>query len=207
MEDSKNQLRQMVKSRLSGIPKEMQKELSLAVCQEILNSQQYKNARAVLSYIPLLNELDVSAVNEAVLESDKVLAVPKCVCHLEDDGTMRNSLEFYVMNKNRPITNQLVQGVLCKEPNVMRLEKFHAQSFSGDGDILILVPGLAFTKDGKRLGRGKGYYDGFLSELKVQHIPSFAMGVCFDVQLCDEIPCKAFDMRIDAISVSPSSTR
>ena len=60
----------------------------------------------------------------------------------------------------------------------------------------ILVPGLAFTSDGWRLGRGGGFYDRYLASL-----PPGAMklGVCFQCQLVASIPLEAHDQRLDAI--------
>jgi 5-formyltetrahydrofolate cyclo-ligase len=61
---------------------------------------------------------------------------------------------------------------------------------------LILVPGLAFTRDGQRLGRGGGYYDRYLAAL-----PSGAvkLGVCFQCQLLDSLPLEAHDQRVHAV--------
>ena len=64
--------------------------------------------------------------------------------------------------------------------------------------ILILVPGRAFTKDGRRLGRGKGFYDTYLSK-----IPSIfdikKSGVCFSQQLLPDIPTTPDDIMMDSI--------
>ncbi len=61
---------------------------------------------------------------------------------------------------------------------------------------LILVPGLAFTRDGRRLGRGGGYYDRLLA----LHRPhAIALGVCFDLQIVPDIPCEPHDQRVDAV--------
>ena len=61
---------------------------------------------------------------------------------------------------------------------------------------LILVPGLAFTRAGQRLGRGGGYYDRFLASLPATTVK---LGVCFDLQLVAELPVEPHDQRVDAI--------
>jgi len=63
---------------------------------------------------------------------------------------------------------------------------------------LILVPGIAFDRNGGRLGRGRGYYDRFLACAS-----GFVSGVCFDDQLVSEVPCEPHDARMDAI-ITPS---
>lgn len=61
---------------------------------------------------------------------------------------------------------------------------------------LMLVPGLAFTKDGKRLGRGAGFYDRALSVLPkcVKTI-----GICKKSQIVDDIPMEEHDMKVQEV--------
>lgn len=56
---------------------------------------------------------------------------------------------------------------------------------------IVLVPALAFDREGYRLGRGKGYYDRFLPTTN-----AFRMGVCFDFQLLDALPHEEWDVRV-----------
>lgn len=59
---------------------------------------------------------------------------------------------------------------------------------------LIVVPGVAFDRKMNRLGRGKGYYDRFLSKLSAPKA-----GICFDFQLFDNIPNEPNDIKMDYI--------
>ncbi len=61
---------------------------------------------------------------------------------------------------------------------------------------IILVPGLAFTRDGARLGRGGGYYDRLLANpaCRAQRI-----AIAFDLQIIDHIPVEAHDQRVHQI--------
>ncbi len=68
------------------------------------------------------------------------------------------------------------------------------EPYTGDFD-LIVVPGVAFDRQGNRLGRGKGYYDRFLC----QHMEVKRIGICFDFQCVDAIPTEPFDIRMDEI--------
>jgi 5-formyltetrahydrofolate cyclo-ligase len=77
--------------------------------------------------------------------------------------------------------------------------KFGVQEPTGPavdvGEIdLVIVPGLAFTVDGDRLGYGRGYYDRFLPSLSAPSV-----GVCFTDQLVDEMPVAAHDVRVDMV--------
>jgi 5-formyltetrahydrofolate cyclo-ligase len=57
---------------------------------------------------------------------------------------------------------------------------------------IILVPGLAFDKKLNRLGRGKGFYDRFL-----KNFAGIKVGVCFEIQLVDEVPIDDHDIELD----------
>ena len=68
------------------------------------------------------------------------------------------------------------------------------EPYTDDFD-LIIVPGVAFDRNGNRLGRGKGYYDRFLCH----HMDVKRIGICFDFQLVDEVPSEPFDIRMDEV--------
>ena len=64
-----------------------------------------------------------------------------------------------------------------------------------DIDFMV-VPGVAFASDGRRLGRGTGYYDRYLSQ---EGFRAFCVGVCYACQLREDIPAEAHDKRVDAV--------
>ena len=66
---------------------------------------------------------------------------------------------------------------------------------------LILVPGLAFTQDGRRLGRGRGYYDRLLARCLP---PTRRVGVCFATQIVGAIPTEAHDERVERVITESS---
>nr|CAD7263416.1 unnamed protein product [Timema shepardi] len=65
---------------------------------------------------------------------------------------------------------------------------------------LIVVPGLAFSREGARLGRGKGYYDTYLTKCRqLQNTPPVTVGLAFKQQLLDKIPTQDFDVKMDYV--------
>ncbi len=60
---------------------------------------------------------------------------------------------------------------------------------------LIVVPGVAFDRNGNRIGRGKGYYDRFLCK----HLDVKRIGICFDFQLVAEVPTEDNDIKMNEI--------
>ncbi len=69
-----------------------------------------------------------------------------------------------------------------------------------DSIELAVIPGMAFDAEGNRLGRGKGYYDKFLPQIKAHKV-----GLCFDFQMLDTIPTLPHDIRMDEVIHSASA--
>lgn len=140
----------------------------------LLQSPAYKNCTTLFAFSPLASEVDISPALEAAVK-DKKLALPRC------DG---DHLEFFFVGegwKNGAKASPL--GVL---------EPLEGTVAVPDAQSLILVPAMAYTTLGARLGRGKGYYDRYLSQYPT--IPT--MGICRGYQLVDCIPTESWDVRV-----------
>ena len=61
---------------------------------------------------------------------------------------------------------------------------------------LMVVPGVAFTASGDRLGRGKGYYDKYLSR---EGFRAYCVGVCYAHQLLKELPIESHDKQMNMV--------
>lgn len=64
---------------------------------------------------------------------------------------------------------------------------------------LLLIPGLAFTRAGCRLGRGKGFYDKFIKTYSSLHKPPYLIGLALDLSIVDNIPCNEDDVEMDEV--------
>lgn len=74
--------------------------------------------------------------------------------------------------------------------------KLHCPRLSPAELDVIFVPGLAFTRDGRRIGRGGGYYDRYLSQPECR---ARLIGLTTDLQLVDGIPTEPHDQRVSEI--------
>ena len=101
-------------------------------------------------------------------------------------STTRQSAEILAALEAHPAFRAATYGI--EEPT--------GELFTDYADIdFIVVPGVAFDRNGNRLGRGKGYYDRLLPR-----IPSaYKAGICFPFQLVEEVPAEPFDIRMDEI--------
>jgi 5-formyltetrahydrofolate cyclo-ligase len=61
---------------------------------------------------------------------------------------------------------------------------------------VVIVPGLAFDRSGHRVGYGRGFYDRFLATLRPD---ALTVGICFSVQLVDEVPHGQGDRPVDLV--------
>ena len=60
---------------------------------------------------------------------------------------------------------------------------------------LAVIPGVAFTPDGRRLGRGRGYYDRLLARFA----RAYTIGLAFPFQLLEDIPTEPHDIKLNEI--------
>lgn len=65
---------------------------------------------------------------------------------------------------------------------------------------VVLVPGLAFTPMGDRLGQGGGWYDRFLAQVSDRCV---TVGVCFAMQICAELPVEPHDVSLTYVVTEP----
>lgn len=99
-----------------------------------------------------------------------------------------------------PRVNGVNLEVLPYEESRLELGSFHIEEPTGNemtdpSEIeLVVVPAVAYDRQGRRLGRGKGFYDRFL-----QHTNATKVGVGYEFQLLDELPSEPHDVSMDMI--------
>lgn len=64
---------------------------------------------------------------------------------------------------------------------------------------MILVPGLGYTIDGKRLGRGKGFYDEYIHRMRNLRPHCFTIGLAFSCQILSHLPLDSTDEILDQV--------
>ncbi len=129
-----------------------------------------------MAYAAVPPEVDISPVLKEILRVKKMLVLPRC----EQDGVMTarriDDLEQLALGAFGILEPKL-------DTTVIPAEKIE----------LILVPGLAFDSTGRRLGRGKGYYDRFLAAFSGK-----TMGICG--RMMRSIPVEQHDITMNAIA-------
>ncbi len=183
----KDALRKQIREIKRQFTRQQLEELSLPIVARL--RERLKDARTVVAYYPLPDEVDIRVLLDELVADGKTVFLPKVV----DDETME--LRRYTGAQD------LREGAFhIMEPIG---EKY------GDAFDMILVPGLAFDPQGHRLGRGRGYYDRFLRAQGDRNLvhsdctrflsPCACIGVCFDFQKVAEVPVDAYDVAMDEV--------
>lgn len=188
---NKVEIRKQVKELFLENHENLEKQNDTVV-QKIIESQEYKNASVVLAYMALPDELNLKQIIMSCIQNNKKTAVP-CVIS-EQQGIMQFC--FLEADKKGNIKTKKgsfgIEEPVINKQNIVDLESLKKEN------ILFLVPGRAFTKEGYRLGRGKGFYDRFLTQAQTMKNVCIA-GVCFSFQIFDEIPVQEHDIQMNKI--------
>ena len=202
-------LRHKVGERVGGIPAETKVRASQRARELLEQQQQWNRAETILGYAPLSGELDVWPLLLEALKEGKRVFLPRFVgkplkrflepapgSTLPNQGVNQRALEgggIYVACEIKDPEKDLLIGrfgirepeTWCAEIDLNRLD-------------FTLVPGVAFDLQGRRLGRGKGFYDRMLAEVR-----GTTCGVAFDEQIVGEVPVEPHDTRVNCI-VTPT---
>ncbi len=143
--------------------------------EQILSLPEYKKADTVFIYISYRDEIETHNLIKEALKTKRVL-VPLCL-NLEGDMVAVEIKSFDELKEG-------AFGILEPQSKIR---------FEGEIDFA-LVPGVAFSREGYRIGYGKGYYDRFLKNKGI-----FKTGACHEELLFDTVPCDEFDVRLNMI--------
>ncbi len=187
MEDSltaaKAALRARVRAQLSQLTSAERAAASRALCERLREQAIWQSARSVMLFAPMPRETDVWPLVEEALASGKTVALPRFSSRSGD----------YAAAVVRDPASDLRPGLLGIREPTERCEAIALNRLD-----LVLVPGVAFDARGRRLGRGKGYYDRLLSDVR-----GVRCGVAFDEQIVPEVPVGPRDALLNCV-VTPS---
>jgi len=176
----KNQLRKEIKQKRSMLDDDFVRKASKIIVGTLQNLSELRSANVVLSYMPYGKEVDVSSLNRWILDEGKVLCLPRVISQTEIEARRVNNLENGLSKGPFGILEPTTDNELI---DVAQID-------------LVLVPGLAFDKNGNRMGHGAGYYDRFLSACTKS---TLFVGVAYMFQVFDSIPADLHDVRVHKI--------
>jgi 5-formyltetrahydrofolate cyclo-ligase len=173
MAQNKSEWRRVLLAARSALPEEARRAGSTAIADRVRALPFLAAARAILGYKAIGAEVDLRSLLAA--ESDRRVPsfVPLPGCASE-----------------RPRWTGASVSTISADTGVSAQDLVFP--------VVVLVPGVGFDSSGMRLGRGAGFYDRALAELR-RHGPVYAVGVAFECQVVDSLPSDPWDQRMDAI--------
>jgi 5-formyltetrahydrofolate cyclo-ligase len=177
----KTELRRLIRAQLARMSPAAVGAASESIRQSIPSLPRWQDARVVAAYAALPGEPDLRPLDWV---GEKTVLLPRM------DG---EDLFFHAVT-DATLLKPGAFGVHEPDPA-------HCPTTDPATADIIFVPGLAFTADGHRLGRGRGYYDRLLTTLPESVL---RVGVCFNCQLVDSIPQETHDESVDLVLSSPA---
>ena len=177
-EQDKITLRKALRQQRAQLTREQVTAASEAVARQILACDAFCKAKSVMGFLAFGKELSVDLVLEAALAQGKTVAVPHIVSDTAFVPVRLKHLQDFELDR---------YGIRSVRPP---LEVIKSEAFD-----LVLVPGVAFGRDGSRMGMGAGYYDRFLPQAN----KAVVMGVAYDFLLQSSLPCDEHDVKMQCI--------
>ncbi len=168
---------ELIAARARLTPEERQAR-SASIAARLAGLEPFSTAATVGLHAPLGAEVDATLLARALLARGARVAFPRGV-------PGERLLEFAACDPS-----ELVRGTFGAgepPPGAHPVALSEIQCF--------IIPGVGFSRDGFRLGRGGGHYDVTLRQVR----GAFLVGVAYQLQLCDELPREPHDVPLDAI--------
>ena len=163
-------------------------ELSRLICAAFIDQPAYRQAETVMWYISCRSEVDTRQTLLQQLSTKKRIVIPYCTQN--EHG--QNKLGLWRLAS----FSELMPGTWgILEPPRKRWGEPGKEIHPGELDC-VMVPGVAFDRQGGRLGNGGGYYDRLLAEVRSDAVLT---GACFEAQLFEKIVMDRHDVPMDFV--------
>lgn len=172
----KRQLRQFIREKKRAMTPEQIELASEKLTELFLATEEYRAAKTIYGYLPYNQEVRTIPLLRQALLDGKQVAVPK---------VYGDEMRFILL----PDLDRVTRGYSgIPEP-------VDDGPVADDPTALVLMPGLAFDKDGRRIGYGGGFYDKFLAAEPTH--PTVAL--CYEFQIVPHIPAEEFDVPVGRV--------
>lgn len=172
----KKALRQLIGEKKRAMGAEEIEARSAALAEKLFATGQYARARSLYAYLSINQEVRTTPIIERAWADGKRVAVPK---------TYGKDMRFIWLDS----FDQLSPGAYGVP------EPVADGPVADDEAALLLLPGLAFDREGRRVGYGGGYYDRYLAA----HPSHPTVALCYGFQLFDRLETQAHDVPADLV--------
>lgn len=185
MTHDKNTLRQNLKQQRKTLSQPEQLFLAKQISDHVLQHEIFNNSQHIAAYLAFAGEVATENIIQTIWQQNKNCYLP--VLNPTNDHT----LVFLPYTSNTPLQQNrftIIEPVF-DENTIFPLEKID----------LLLMPLVAFDKQGNRLGMGAGFYDRTLASLKNLKQRPFLLGLAYSFQEVNQLEPESWDIALDAI--------
>jgi 5-formyltetrahydrofolate cyclo-ligase len=175
-----------IKKLLKEIPPEEFANQGSEASSILCSSPVWSRYATVFLFLSMNSEIDTLSLLEAAIKEGKKVFAP---------GIKTEKLAFLPIHSTEGPWEKGPYGIRQPIESSSGGESVKPEDFPA----LIITPGIAFDREGNRLGKGKGYYDRFFAELDAQNLKYTALGFCMDFQVIDRVPSEENDKKMDFI--------
>lgn len=186
---TKEQIRACMKEKRNALSAVEQAKMSTAIRNRLLQMPEFTESFDLFTYISFQSEIDTQNIIFQALQEMKRVYVPR----MEKEPAGRR-MHFYRIDQDTPLEPNRY-GIL--EPVDPPEEPYKITRENQTRASLMLLPGLAFTASGDRIGYGGGYYDRYLENGREKHFIKVALA--YDFQFVERIETEEYDVKADFI--------
>ena len=180
--ESKTDIRKEIKRQLREQGSRVRTERSLLIQKKLLSDIKFRECRVVMIYVSLPEEVATEYLIQQALKLRKRVVVP----YIQQENNELRVSEITSMEN----LEKGLYGILQPKPGELK-------SVPLEEIDLVVVPAIAFDTKNMRLGRGKGYFDRFLSKKSLCNAET--IGLAFDFQVKETLPYEDHDKPVDRV--------
>ena len=179
--NSKPAARRLLRDRLTAIAPPERHARSALACSWVTAMPEFDQAQVVMLYLNTPEEMETAPLALRCWRAGKTVVVPKV---------------SWDQRRMLPIEITSLNGGLARTAGTGIQEPVEGKPVPVDMIDLVIVPGLGFTANGHRIGRGMGFYDRFLSQ---QEFIGRSCGLGFEDQVLDDLPVLDHDVPLSML--------
>jgi 5-formyltetrahydrofolate cyclo-ligase len=179
-EQKKTEARRQLREMLTALPEDRRHAKSVSACSLLAASPEFAAARVIMIYLSTTTELDTAPLALKAWQNGKTVVAPK----VSWDQRRMLPVEIHSLTANMTSTGPGIREPMTGKPIPVEFID------------LVVVPGLGFSADGYRIGRGMGFYDRFLAQ---REFMGLSCGLAFEEQIYPDLPVLDHDMPLSML--------
>lgn len=207
--NGKKEFRKSAIAKRNSLDEKSREKWSESIADQVMELVRKLSVKNVLIYASYGSEVDTFGLMNRLWRENVDIYCPKVEGASEDSnaaadrGEALKKMEFYKISGPEDLEEGF-KGILEPKTSI----KYDAEDAAQDNvaecaqletlekkNTIIIVPGCAFDREGHRMGYGGGFYDRYLAN----HPELKKVGICFEQQICENVPCDAYDVRMDLV--------